>query len=238
MSEGAHEDRVDSPTRGAALGLLAAALFGLSAPVSKQLLASVEPVLLAGLLYSGAAVGLWAQRFLFRRNREAPLRRQDRPALALIVACGGVVAPILMLFGLRRLSALSGSLLLNLEAPFTVLLAVTIFGEHLGRRGFVAVASILLGAASLTLVTSLSDGVGAGVAPDSVDLIGVLLVAAACACWGLDNNLTQKMSVRDPFAIARIKTTTSGIANVLVGVLLLQGDPPSVPYLLGALLLG
>ena len=116
--------------RGAAFGLAAAALFGLSAPVAKVLLDGVSPVLLAGLLYLGAALGLESHRIFRPTTVEARLARKDLPLLAGIVLSGGVLGPVLMLFGLQRVTGLTGSLLLNLEAPFTVLLAVALF------RGF------------------------------------------------------------------------------------------------------
>jgi uncharacterized membrane protein len=132
--------------RGAAYGLVAAALFGASAPVAKALLGTVTPTMLAGLLYLGAAMGLWLVRLARGSSDETPLRRQDAPALALIVLLGGIAGPILMLHGLQRLQGITGSLLLNLEAPFTMLLAVLLFREHLGGRTWLAIACILGGA--------------------------------------------------------------------------------------------
>ena len=111
-------------------------LFGLSAPLAKVLLADAKPLVLSGLLYLGAGVGLLllpiALPRLRSRRSEAPLRRADIGLLAAIIAAGGVLGPLLLLTGLSRVSGLIGSLALNLEAPFTVLLAVLVFGEHLG----------------------------------------------------------------------------------------------------------
>src|SRR4051812_37969773 len=97
--------------RGAFLGLAAAALFGLSTPVAKLLLGGISPVLLAGILYLGATLGLWLHRALAGAGKEAPLTRKDLPKLASVVLAGGIAAPVLMLFGLARVSALTGSLL-------------------------------------------------------------------------------------------------------------------------------
>src|SRR5512142_249763 len=118
--------------RGAVFGLGAAVLFGLSAPVAKRLLGNVHPVLLAGLLYAGAAVGLWLHRAFASPSPEARLRRDDVGKLVALVVSGGIAGPVLMLLGLNQVTALTGSLLLNLEAPFTMLLAVALFREHLG----------------------------------------------------------------------------------------------------------
>lgn len=100
-----------------------------------------------------------------------------------------------MLVGLERVSAVAGSLLPNLEGPFTMALAVLLFREHLGRYGIAAVAFILTGAGLLKLQSG----------DRAVDRWGIAAVALACLAWAIDNNLAQRLSVRDPFAIVRIK---------------------------------
>jgi drug/metabolite transporter (DMT)-like permease len=215
-------------TRGALFGLCAAALFGLSAPLAKVLLGTISPVLLAGLLYLGAALGLWVHRAVAPPTNEAQLGRADARKLAIVVLAGGVAGPALMLFGLSKVTALTGSLLLNLEAPFTVLLAVLFFREHLGRHAAVAAALILAGA----LVLKLEPGaLGA-------DTLGVALLGAACACWALDNNVTQRLSLRDPFAIVRVKALVAGVVNTAFGLLVAGGALPSGSYIACALALG
>ena len=127
--------------KGAVLGLWAAALFGLSAPVAKLLLPSSTPLVLASLLYLGGGLGLTGLGVLRRlrpsgvTRREARLGRKDVPLLLGVILCGGVLGPVLMLVGLQRLTGVAASLLLNLEGPFTILLALLVFGEHLGRAG-------------------------------------------------------------------------------------------------------
>ena len=214
--------------RGAILGLAAAALFGLSTPLAKMLLGSVSPVLLAGLLYLGAAAGLWLHRLARPSTPEALLQRDDLSKLSGIVVAGGIIGPLLMLFGLSRVTALAGSLLLNLEAPLTVLIAVAVFQEHLGRYAAAAVAFIVVGA----LILKLEPGaLGA-------DTTGVALLAGACLCWAIDNNLTQRLSLRDPFAIVRVKTLVAGIFNTVLGLVVSGGRMPDARYVAGALALG
>ncbi|MFO0580584.1 MAG: EamA family transporter [Polyangia bacterium] len=225
-------DRASAPPsppalRGAFLGLLAAALFGVSAPLAKRLLGELRPQLLAGLLYLGAGLSLSLYRAVRRRTDEAPLRRGDALPLFGVVLLGGVLGPLFMLLGLSRLGALTGSLLLNLEAPFTIFLAVLLFREHLGRYAAVASALILAGAALLRLETGATGADGSG----------VLLVAGACLCWALDNNLTQRLTLRDPVALVRIKALGAGTVNLLIA-LALGARLPAVPTLLAALLLG
>jgi drug/metabolite transporter (DMT)-like permease len=213
--------------RGAAFGLLAAALFGLSAPLAKRLLGEMTPQVLAGLLYLGSGVGLSAWRFLRPATAEAPVSRSDVPLLAVVALCGGVIGPLLMLIGLNRVSAVAGSLLLNLEGPFTMAIAVLVFREHLGRYGMLAAGSILLGAAALRF----QPGTFAA------DSIGITCIAGACLAWGVDNNLTQRLSLKDPFAIVRIKSLSAGVFNLALG-LVLGGRLPAAHIVALALLVG
>jgi drug/metabolite transporter (DMT)-like permease len=213
--------------RGVLAGLLAAALFGLSAPLAKLLLAEVRPVTLAGLLYCGAGVAI-SVAMLFRRGvPEAPLKRSDLGSLLGVVIAGGILAPILMLAGLERVRGIVGSLLLNLEGPFTILLAVIVFREHLGRRTALAAFLVLAGAGALKAQP------GAGAA----DAAGVLCITIACLFWGLDNNLTQRLTLRDPFAIVRVKTLAAGAINLLLG-LTLGERLPAAPLIVAAMALG
>jgi drug/metabolite transporter (DMT)-like permease len=192
------------------LGLAAAVSFGISAPVAKVLLDDVRPQLLAGLLYVGAFVVLSAGR---RSRTEAPLRRADLPRLAAMILCGGVLAPVLLLLGLDRVSGVAGSLLLNLEGPFTIVVGVAVFREHLPRRSVLGAAVIFAGASLLALDTGTTR----------IDATGILLVVAACACWAIDNNLTQSLTVRDPRSIVRIKAGVAGTVNTVLATVLSLG---------------
>lgn len=209
----------DRRPAGLAAGLLAAVLFGISAPVADRLGGDHDPQTVAGLLYAGAFVAIgpaaWRRR---RRVAEAPLRRSDLAPLAGVVLLGGVVAPVLMLAGFRRATGVSGSLLLDLEGPLTAALGVLAFGEHLGRRGTLAAALTFGGGVVLT---------GAGGPLGTVSIGGALLIAGACACWAVDNNLTQRLTVRDPFAIVAVKAGASGALNLVSGAARGHGLPGS-----------
>jgi drug/metabolite transporter (DMT)-like permease len=217
--------RSPSARRGYLIGLAAAVSFGISAPLAKRFLNDVEPQMLAGLLYIGAFVALAA---LGRRSeREARIGRSDLPRLASMVVAGGVVAPVLLLLGLERVSGITGSLLLNLEGVFTITIGVAVFHEHLPTRSWLAAAAIFAGAVVL--------GLGPGGATG--DWIGLLLIAAACVGWGIDNNLTQSLTVRDPLSIVRIKAGVAGATNVLIAFALGESLPGGT-VLLGVLALG
>jgi drug/metabolite transporter (DMT)-like permease len=217
---------VTSISKGAALGITSAFLFGLSAPLAKLLLLGSGPLFLAALLYLGGGLGLTAFGGMVRRS-EASLHFKDAPLMAVIVLCGGIAGPLLMLFGLFRLSGLTTSLLLNLEGPLTLLLAVSLFGEHLGRRSGLGAGLVFAGAILL------------GIQPGALraDWLGTASVVTACLAWAVDNNLTQRLSLKDPVAIVRLKALIAGSCILLVA--LARGQPvPAMSILIGALVLG
>jgi len=214
--------------RGAVAGLIAAALFGASAPLAKVLLPNASPLALAAVFYLGGGLALTlVHPFMRSSDAEAPLRRADLPMVLATIAFGGMVGPVLMLIGLGRVSAVAGSLLLNLEGPLTILLAVAVFREHLGRRELGGVAGILGGAALLTW----------GPGELHADPLGIALLAGACASWAIDNNLSQKLSARDPIAVARAKTLGAGSCMLVLALLTRQAFPPPL-QLAGALAIG
>ena len=124
--------------------------------------------------------------------------------MILIVIAGGVVAPVLLLLGLDRVTGITGSLLLNLEGPLTIVVGVALFHEHLPRQALGGALVIFSGAFVLGLQTG----------DTHADWIGVLLIAAACGAWAIDNNLTRSLTVRDPRSIVRVKTGVAGTVNV------------------------
>ncbi|MEO6300052.1 MAG: DMT family transporter [Paracoccaceae bacterium] len=215
---------------GVPLALASALLFGGTAPLSKLLLALVDPQVLAGLVYLGAGIGLavvHSTRAAFAMPApEAPLRRADLPWLAAVILFGGVLGPLLLMLGLSLTSAASGSLLLNLEGIATMVIAWVVFRENVDRRLILGAAAIILGAAILSWT-------GRGI---SIDL-GAALIAAACLCWGIDNNLTRKLSSADPVQIALAKGLAAGVVNLTIG-LMRGADLPSVGIASAAAVVG
>ncbi len=126
--------------------MCAALLFGVSTPFAKQLTGTVSPILLAGLLYLGSGLGL----ILFRVIKDlkwnsSGLLSNEWIWLMGAIGFGGILGPILLMFGLSQTSAAQASLLLNLESVFTALLAWIIFKEHTERRIVVGMITIVLG---------------------------------------------------------------------------------------------
>lgn len=215
---------------GVPLALGSAALFGASAPLSKLLLGSINPWLLAGILYLGAGAGLalfhLARRALGPPNIEAPLRRADLPWLATVVFFGGMVGPLLLMIGLSLTTASTGSLLLNLEGLTTMGIAWLVFRENVDRRLFLGALAILLGAVLLTW-----NGAAVSVDP------GALLIAGACLAWGIDNNLSRKLSSADPVQIAMLKGLVAGAVNFVLAVAT-GASLPGLPLILAGGIVG
>jgi drug/metabolite transporter (DMT)-like permease len=184
--------------RAIAFALLSAALFGASTPLAKILLGNTHPLMLAGVLYLGAGIGLLA----WLRGRLQRIGRGDLPWLAAVVASGGIAGPALLMLGLARVDAASASLLLNLEAVLTAVIAWVVFRENVDRRVFAGMMAIVAGGVLLSL-----EGTPALQS-------GLLLIAAACLAWALDNNLTRRVSGGDAATLACIKGLVAGSVNV------------------------
>ncbi len=215
---------------GVPLALASAALFGASTPLAKRLLGDVDPWILAGLLYLGSGSGLavihLARRALGIAPPEASLARRDLPWLAAVVLAGGAVGPLLLMLGLGSTPASSAALLLNVEGLATMGIAWVVFRENVDRHILLGAAAILAGAVLL----SWQGG------PQGVSW-GALAIIGACLAWGIDNNLTQKLSAADPVQIAMIKGLAAGAVNLCLA--LAQGASlPPVPVIAEAALVG
>jgi drug/metabolite transporter (DMT)-like permease len=158
--------------------------------------------------------------------REATLDRQDWPWLAAAILTGGVIAPVLLMFGLSVVAAAQTSLLLNLEGVFTAVVAWVVFREHVDARIAGGMVAISIGAMVLAWDPGHALKLNAG-AP---------LVAGACLGWAIDNNLTRKVSASDPLQIASVKGLVAGVVNVLIAVSLGATAPGATTVLLAALL--
>jgi drug/metabolite transporter (DMT)-like permease len=205
-------------TRGIRLALLSAVLFGASTPLAKLLLGEASPWMVAGLLYLGAGAGLLILREVMQAravSTETPLARADLPWLALVVLFGGIGGPLLLMLGLMQTDAASASLLLNLEGLATMLIAWVVLRENVDGRLLLGALAILAGAVVLSWQGGASLGVGA------------VFIALACLCWGIDNNLTRKLSSSDPLQIATVKGVCAGIVNT--GIALWLGGMDGVP---------
>jgi len=218
--------------------LVSAFLFGVSVPFAKILVYDIPPVPLAGFLYLGAFLGLSLYSAVRMKSRHvlehksASIEKKDIPWLIGAIIAGGVIGPICLMIGLTLVSGFTASLLLNLEGLCTALIAVLLFKEHASMRVWVALCCMTIAGVFLTWDTR--EGV--------FTVMGALLIIFAMVCWGIDNNLTRKISDKDPVTIAKIKGLAAGTASLtlalILGVKITWDYKIAMALLLGALSYG
>lgn len=203
---------------------LAALLFGASTPAAAVLAQDLSPLALAGLLYLGAglAVSPW---WVVDRPDLSALRRDWR-LVALAIVAGGAIGPALLTAGLVDSPAATASLLLNMELVATVILAATVFREHLGRNMVIAV--LLVTGAGLLLVWE----------PGAAFSVSALLIVGACVAWGVDNSATSRIDQIAPAHVTFLKGFVAGTVNLLLALAVTGLGTITVWSVLGALVVG
>ncbi|SAL14515.1 membrane protein [Caballeronia turbans] len=208
--------------------LAAAALFGATTPIAKALLGPMPPFMVAGLFYLGSGVGLGAillGRALRRATNES-LRAREMAWLFGAIAFGGVAAPALLMFGLTSTPAATSSLLLNLEGVLTAVIAWIVFRENVDFSVFLGMAAIVAGGVVLAWQPGATHATR-----------GALLIALACLCWAIDNNLTRRISTADAMVIACAKGLVAGATNL--GIAFAMGAHLPAPHIVaGAMTTG
>lgn len=211
---------------GVVAALVAALLFGASAPIAKWFLHVVSPWVLAGLFYLGSGIGLGLYR-LMTRAQPVSLQKGEAGWLAGAVLSGGVAGPVLLMFGLTGMPASGAALLLNAEGVLTALLAWVVFKENFDRRIAVGMLAIAGGAVILSW-------------PGEARFAGALpafAILGACLCWAIDNNLTRKVALADATWIAAAKGMAAGSVNLTMG-LVLGAKLPGWPWIQAAMVVG
>ncbi len=196
------------------IALTAAALFGAATPVAKALLGSTSPFMVAGLFYLGSGLGLGIGIVIRRLRRPAVridtgqrLQKAEIPWLAGAIAAGGVAGPALLMVGLSSTPAATSALLLNLEGVLTAVIAWVVFRENVDVQVFLGMVAIVAGGVLLSWPRG-----------ESAVPVGALLIAGACLCWAIDNNLTRKVSANDAMVIACLKGLIAGPVNIAIAV--------------------
>lgn len=189
--------------------ILAAVFYGISAPVSKLLLAKLHPTFMAALLYLGAGLGMLVvkgiQRSRKNEQKEARITRKDWPFVVGMILLD-IAAPILLMLGLTLSNPATVSLLNNFEIAATAMIALIVFREAIGKRMWIAIA--LITASSILLSV---DGIrNVHFSP------GAVLALLACVCWGFENNCTRMLSLKDPLQIVIIKGLGAGAGALLI----------------------
>lgn len=208
--------------------LMAAVLFGASAPISKMLLSEVDPIPMASFLYLGSGFGLLVYRLINKpAGIEAKIVKADVKWLLGAILAGGVAAPIILMFSLRNTPASTASLLLNFETVATTLIAFIIFKEAIGKRIWAAI--LLITSASILLSLDFRGEWGFS--------IGALGVVLACVLWGVDNNFTRNVSSKDPIITVILKGIFAGSFSLIL-VFLTNSTLPSLQEIIEIMILG
>jgi drug/metabolite transporter (DMT)-like permease len=205
--------------------IIGAILFGSVSTVAKPIVSSVNPLLLSCLVYliSGLAITPVVKPVKYS------VRKKDYLLLLITSISGVAIAPAMFFLGLKLTTAIDSSLLSNGEIIFSILLALTVFGEKLNRIGYIAMALVLIGVIIVT--TNLQF--------DSSLLTintGNLFIIGATLFWGLDNNISRMLSHRiDITKIIQLKSFIGGIILLALSVLLgisLSINLIEIPYIL------
>lgn len=209
--------------------ILAALCYGISAPIAKILLEELPPTLMAALLYLGAGIGMVAVNAFRKkevRQREASITRKELPyTLAMILL--DIAAPVLLMVGLTTATPATASLLNNFEIVVTTMIALIFFKEAIGKRMWIAIAFITIASILLSVddFSSLSFSISSG------------FILLACVCWGIENNCTRMLSLKDPLQIVMIKGFGSGLGSLSISLLIGERGT-NLSYIAVALLLG
>jgi drug/metabolite transporter (DMT)-like permease len=211
---------------GGLLALVSAVAFGATTPFVQRYGRGLGPFTTAALLYGGAA---FFSALPTRASRDsAPLRAGDAPRLVLVAFLGAVVAPVALAWGLQRTSGVSASLLLNLEAVFTVLLARALWAEPIGTRAGGALLAMTSGGAVL-VASGVTSGPSAG--------WGALAVVVATFAWAADNAVGRPLADRDARRVVLVKAAFGACASALIAGL--SGEPrPALDAVVGLGLCG
>lgn len=213
---------------GTGLAVLAALSFGVTTPIVERAGRGLGAFSTAALLYAGACLSslLLGQ---FGRSSGAALDRTHLKRLVAMAVFGAGIAPTLLAWGLQQVGATAGSLILNLEAVFTVVLAWWMYSEPIGRRVLTAVTLMALGGVALVVDAAQATGWTA---------LGALAVAGATAAWAVDNTLSRGLAEQDPVRVVAGKgalgASITGIAALAAGEALPQVQAALVLLLCGA----
>ena len=209
---------------------LAAILYSISIPISKLLLDGISPTFLASFLYLGAGIGIFVLKQLNKKqaNKENSLKKNDLIYVILMVVLD-ILAPILLMFGLKASTSENTSLLNNFEIVATTMIAYFVFKEPIKKNLLFGI--ILIFIASIFLSVEKLDFSTLNFS------YGSLLVILATVCWGIENNCTRKLSFSSPYQIVIIKGLFSGIGSFIIA-LILNDTFPKLTYILIAMVLG
>lgn len=187
--------------------ILAAAFYAFNIPMSKLLMNEIQPTLMAGLLYSGAGIGIGVLfLFNYKKTKKEDLLDKNDIIYVIGMIILDIIAPIMLMFGLKSCTSGNASLLNNFEIVATSIIALFIFKEFISKKLWAAIAFVTISSAILTFdASSLTFSFGS------------LLVLGAATCWGLENNCTTKISSKSTYEIVTIKGLCCGLGSLIIG---------------------
>lgn len=154
------------------------------------------------------------------------LTKNEMPFIVGMVVVN-IGAIIFMMIGLTMTTSANASLLNNFEIVATSLIAFFIFKEEINKRLWIAIALITVSSMLLSIenVSSFSFSIGS------------IFILFGCACWGVENNCTRMLSVKDPLQVVVIKGLGSGLGSLIIAFILKE-TANNIGYIIATLLLG
>lgn len=193
------------------MAFFASILYAINIPLSKLLLTKVEPTMMASYLYLGAGIGIGIVFLLSRKEKkkEEKITKKDLPFIVGMIALD-IVAPILLMIGLKHSLSSSVSLLNNFEIVATSIIALAIFKEVISKRMWVAIGLITLSSLFLSF--------------DALSTFtfswGSILVLLATISWGFENNCTRKLANKNTYFIVFLKGIFSGLGSFIIALII------------------
>jgi drug/metabolite transporter (DMT)-like permease len=200
---------------GIGLAIASAVAFGATIPMLGWAGTGVGPFVTASLLYAGASVAAVLQKAVVRESGSGFVPCSF-PTLLVMAGAGAVVAPTLFAWGLQLTGPVTGGLLLNLEAVWTVVLARIVFGEFLGRRVLIALTLMLIGGALLAIQ-------GKGGLEFSV--VGVIAVVGASLAWAIDNTASRRLAELRPLTVVATKGAFGAVLTLSLALIFHESLP-------------
>ena len=184
-------------------------LFGFTFSIAKQPLENVDPIVLSAIVYPISCAAL----IPITKSSFKIENKEDFVDILVISILGGVLAPMLLFYGLDRIDASEAVILTNAQIIFTVLLSSLFFGEK--PNGIIGYTGIIIVFVGLFVATTELDTSGSlfKYEPGKIMIVGAMLV------WAIDNNISRRLTKRStiwPAKIAMLKFLIGGI--ILFGI--------------------
>lgn len=195
------------------LALISAFFFSLNIPVTKSLLSFVSPYWLASLLYFGAGFGTLIYQRLTPSIASTGVNIHHQFLWFVCMIFLDILAPIFFFIGVKETDGNMVGLLSNGELFFTLLIALFVFKEKLRRLSWIALGFIVL---------------GVGISNEQLTLVfqvGQLWILLAMLLWGIENNISKKLSLGNPLNVVILKGIGTGLGTLLISLLLQEIFP-------------